>query len=60
MLIYQLGKLIVEWLDEREGGEDEKDLRALGEKMQEECGATSKILGDICKKRYQRCRKFDS
>jgi tRNA A-37 threonylcarbamoyl transferase component Bud32 len=58
--IYQLGKLIVEWLDGCKGGEDEKEMRVLGEKMQEERGEASKILGDICKKHYQRCRKFDS
>lgn len=59
--MYQLGKLIVEWLDTSgEGGEEELAMRARGENTQQERGAAAKMLEDICMEGCERCGKFDT
>jgi hypothetical protein len=59
--IYQLGKLLVEWLDASgKGGKDDQETRARGENMQQKPGVASKMLEDICKNGCQRCGKFDT
>ena len=56
--MYQLGKLIVDWLNEsREDSDEEKYIRGWGEKMKKYGDATM-IFQGFCKNRYACCKLF--
>ena len=56
--IYQLGKLIVDWLNEsREDSNKEKYIRRWGEKMKKH-GDAAMILQSLCKNRCAHCKLF--
>ena len=65
--MYELGKLILQWLDSR--GESEitlgkrkrslwRKVRTQGEKMQKERAGAAQMLQEICPKNCARCAKF--
>ncbi|CAM6086008.1 unnamed protein product [Calypogeia fissa] len=57
--MYQLGKLISEWLDAFPGGgkEERQVMSSLAEKLKQERTAAAKVLKEFCKKDCKRCCK---